>query len=180
MWISDSTYFTLTIQPHFTTLNASSCFIAYKSVKLIMLKLPLQTLCVSAWKMAVQHWLCYFFLKLLTVCLRQREAVVGRVRLDSWSLSGLVGGFLQTPFCLRIRGRADSDNNHITVLKVNWNRVIVSFTPSLLRIKSHLMHKSLFKAIFQQLSIAKECIYTHMAAEVLPYFKDVFSLLIDF
>ena len=25
------------------------------------------------------------------------STVIGRVRLDSWSLSGLVGGFLQTP-----------------------------------------------------------------------------------
>lgn len=38
------------------------------------------------------------------VGLRKTEAVAGRVRLDSWSLSGLVGGFQQTPFSLRIQG----------------------------------------------------------------------------
>lgn len=37
------------------------------------------------------------------MCFIKRKVVVVRVRLDSWSLSGLVGGFLQT-FSLGTRG----------------------------------------------------------------------------
>lgn len=75
-----------------------------------------------AWRMTAKHQLCSFYHTLLPVCFGRKE-VVGRVRLDSWSLSGLVEGILQTPLAW---GHAEvgSCNNWITVLWVECLAVI--------------------------------------------------------